>query len=45
MFLQSDREPIIAQRYLPEVRAGDKRVILSRAKQWALTVPAAGDAR
>ena len=28
MFLQSAREPIIAQRYLPEVRAGDKRVIL-----------------
>ena len=28
MLLQSDREPIIAQRYLPEVRAGDKRVIL-----------------
>jgi glutathione synthase len=47
MFLQSDREPIIAQRYLPEVRAGDKRVILVEGEAvGALNrVPAAGDAR
>ena len=47
MFLQSNREPIIAQRYLPEVRAGDKRVILVEGEAvGALNrVPAAGDAR
>ena len=47
MFLQSDREPIIAQRYLPQVRAGDKRVILVEGEAvGALNrVPAAGDAR
>ena len=47
MFLQSDREPIIAQRYLPEVRAGDKRVILVEGEAVAALnrVPAAGDAR
>ena len=28
MFMNSGREPVIAQKYLPEVRAGDKRVIL-----------------
>ena len=28
LFLQSFREPFIAQRYLPEVRNGDKRIIL-----------------
>jgi glutathione synthase len=28
MFSQRSREPIIAQRYLPEVRKGDKRIIL-----------------
>ena len=44
---ESDREPIIAQRYLPEVRAGDKRVILVEGEAvGALNrVPAAGDAR
>ena len=47
MFVQTDREPIIAQRYLPEVRAGDKRVILVEGEAvGALNrVPAAGDAR
>ena len=47
MFLQSDREPIIAQRYLPQVRAGNKRVILVEGEAvGALNrVPAAGDAR
>jgi glutathione synthase len=28
MFTELYREPIIAQRYLPEIRAGDKRIIL-----------------
>jgi glutathione synthase len=28
MFSQRSREPLIAQRYLPEVRKGDKRIIL-----------------
>jgi glutathione synthase len=28
MFTEMYREPIIAQRYMPEVRAGDKRIIL-----------------
>ncbi len=28
MFFQTSRDPIIAQQYLPDVRAGDKRVIL-----------------
>ena len=28
MFTQFYREPVIVQRYLPEVRKGDKRIIL-----------------
>ena len=28
MFMVSSREPIVAQQYLPDVRQGDKRVIL-----------------
>lgn len=32
MFAQLNREPIIAQRYLPAVRAGDKRIILVDGK-------------
>lgn len=32
MFFQSSREPIIIQRYLPDVRAGDKRIILVDGK-------------
>ena len=46
MFLQT-REPIIAQQYLPDVRGGDKRVILVEGEAvGALNrVPAEGDAR
>jgi glutathione synthase len=32
LFLQSFREPFIAQRYLPDVRQGDKRIILVDGK-------------
>ena len=41
------REPIIVQRYLPEVRAGDKRIILidGAAAGVINRVPAAGEAR
>jgi glutathione synthase len=47
MFTQRSREPIIAQRYLPEVRAGDKRIILIDGEVGGalLRVPAAGEAR
>ena len=47
MFLASSREPVIAQQYLPDVRAGDKLVILVEGEAvGALNrVPAAGDAR
>ncbi|MDA9230345.1 glutathione synthase [Alphaproteobacteria bacterium] len=47
MFLTSSREPVIAQQYLPDVRAGDKRVILVEGEAvGALNrIPAAGDAR
>lgn len=47
MFLASSREPVITQQYLPDVRAGDKRVILVEGEAvGALNrVPAAGDAR
>lgn len=46
MFMQT-REPVIAQQYLPQVRGGDKRVILVEGEAvGALNrVPAAGDAR
>ena len=46
MFLDG-REPVIAQQYLPDVRAGDKRVILVEGEAvGALNrIPAAGDAR
>jgi glutathione synthase len=46
MFLDG-REPVIAQRYLPDVRAGDKRVILVEGEAvGALNrIPAEGDAR
>lgn len=46
MFLQG-REPVIAQQYLPQVRGGDKRVILVEGEAvGALNrVPAEGDAR
>ncbi len=47
MFTSRSREPIIVQRYLPEIRAGDKRVILidGRAAGAVLRVPAKGEAR
>ena len=47
MFSQRSREPVIAQRYLPEVRKGDKRIILIDGKAVGAIdrVPAAGEAR
>ncbi len=47
MFTQRSREPLIVQRYLPEVREGDKRIILvdGEAAGAVLRVPAAGEAR
>jgi glutathione synthase len=47
MFSQKSREPVIAQRYLPEVRQGDKRIILIDGKPAGVInrVPAAGEAR
>jgi glutathione synthase len=47
MFTGLYREPIIVQRYLPEVRQGDKRIILvdGVAAGAVSRVPAAGEAR
>jgi glutathione synthase len=47
MFSQRSREPVIAQRYLPEVRQGDKRIILvdGKAAGGVTRVPAKGEAR
>ncbi|MBK8209427.1 MAG: glutathione synthase [Rhodospirillales bacterium] len=47
MFTQFYREPIVVQRYLPEVRDGDKRIILidGRAAGVVKRVPKAGEAR
>lgn len=47
MFSQRSREPVIAQRYLPEVRQGDKRIILIDGKPAGVVnrVPAVGEAR
>ena len=47
MFTVLYREPIIVQRYLPEVRAGDKRIILIDGEAAGVInrVPAAGEAR
>jgi glutathione synthase len=47
MFSQRSREPLIAQRYLPEVRQGDKRIILIDGKAVGVInrVPAEGEAR
>jgi glutathione synthase len=47
MFTDKYREPIIVQRYLPEVRQGDKRIILvdGVAAGGVARIPAAGDAR
>jgi glutathione synthase len=47
MFTQKYREPIIIQRYIPEVRLGDKRIILVDGVPAGavLRIPAKGDAR
>ena len=47
MFSQRSREPVIAQRYLPEVRKGDKRIILIDGKAVGVInrVPAEGESR
>ena len=47
MFTQLFREPVMVQRYLPEVRQGDKRIILvdGEAVGAVNRVPAAGEAR
>jgi glutathione synthase len=47
MFTQFYREPVIVQRYLPEVRQGDKRIILVDGEfAGAINrIPAAGEAR
>jgi glutathione synthase len=47
MFTQFYREPVIVQRYLPEVRKGDKRIILVDGEYAGAInrVPAAGEAR
>jgi len=47
MFAAASREPVIVQRYLPEVRAGDKRIILieGRAVGAVSRMPKEGEAR
>jgi glutathione synthase len=47
LFTQIYREPIMVQRYLPEIRQGDKRIILvdGEAVGGVLRVPPAGEAR
>jgi glutathione synthase len=47
MFTMMYREPIIVQRYLPEIRHGDKRIILVDGKPagGVLRVPQIGEAR
>ena len=47
MFTRLGREPVIVQRYLPEIRHGDKRVILIDGEIGGAVsrVPAAGEAR
>jgi glutathione synthase len=47
MFTTTWREPVIVQRYVPEVRMGDKRIILVDGKAVGAInrVPAAGEAR
>ena len=47
MFTSMSREPVIVQRYLPEVRQGDKRIILvdGKAVGGIMRVPAKGEAR
>ena len=47
MFTRLSREPVIVQRYLPEIRQGDKRIILVEGEPVGavLRVPKAGEAR
>jgi glutathione synthase len=47
MFTRLSREPVIVQRYLPEVREGDKRIILVDGEPAGAInrVPAGGEAR
>lgn len=47
MFFQMSREPLIAQKFLPAVREGDKRIILVDGEPAGAInrVPAAGEAR
>jgi glutathione synthase len=47
MYAQINREPVMVQRYVPEVRQGDKRIILVEGEPVGavLRVPAEGEAR
>ena len=47
LFTTTWREPVIVQRYVPEVRLGDKRIVLVDGKAMGAVnrVPAAGEAR
>ena len=47
MFFETSRDPVMVQQYLPDVRAGDKRVILidGEAKGAINRVPQEGEAR
>jgi glutathione synthase len=47
LFIDMFREPFVVQRYLPEVRAGDKRIILVDGEPVGIInrVPAIGDSR
>ena len=47
MYESIQREPVMVQRYLPEIRRGDKRIILveGEAKGAVLRVPPEGEAR
>ncbi|MBT4888461.1 MAG: glutathione synthase, partial [Rhodospirillales bacterium] len=47
MFSEASREPVMVQRYLPDVRAGDKRIILidGVAVGAINRIPAAGESR
>jgi glutathione synthase len=47
VFTQLYREPIVVQKYLPDVRSGDKRIILidGEAKGAVARIPAYGEAR
>jgi len=47
MFTERSREPLVVQRYVPEVRQGDKRIILVDGEALGAInrVPAAGEAR